>query len=238
MSASARRTVVVTMAGMAVAFLLVWSASTGPAGLAEGVPSRPMVGDATSAPEEQVEQEPSDEDQRRGDKNVETLGTGLQWLQDMVGVAVFLAALWVVTAAVRALLNVIGGRLPEKQLVVDLDPLPDLEVGRDAVARDRERHLDALAHSDVRNGIVACWVLLEEAAAEAGVVRRPAETATEFVVRFLHALDVDPRPVAQLEDLYHEARFSTHRLGADARSRAEAALEAIHEDLAHAGAAT
>ncbi len=73
--------------------------------------------------------------------------------------------------------------------------------------------------------------MLEEAAAEAGVVRRPAETATEFVVRFLHTLDVDPRPVAQLEDLYHEARFSTHPLGSDARTRAEAALEAIHRDL-------
>ena len=55
---------------------------------------------------------------------------------------------------------------------------------------------------------------MEEAAADAGVARRPAETATELVVRFLHALDLDPRPVAELARLYHEARFSSHPMGA------------------------
>ncbi len=51
-------------------------------------------------------------------------------------------------------------------------------------------------------------------------------------MRFLHALDLDPRPVAALAGLYHEARFSTHTLTEDARERAIAALEAIHDDLA------
>ena len=121
--------------------------------------------------------------------------------------------------------------LPDKQLVLDLDPLPDAEAGREAMRRDRELYDAALAGSDVRNGIVACWVLLEETAAEVGVPRLPAETATELVVRFLHTLDVDPRPVATLAKLYHEARFSTHELPADARTRAEQALADIHADL-------
>jgi hypothetical protein len=74
-------------------------------------------------------------------------------------------------------------------------------------------------------------VLLEQTAADAGVERRPAETATEFVVRFLHTLDVDPRPVATLARLFHEARFSSHDLPADARERARAALDGIRVGL-------
>jgi hypothetical protein len=76
-------------------------------------------------------------------------------------------------------------------------------------------------------------VLLEETAANVGIPRLPAETATELVMRFLHTLNVDPRPVARLAELYHEARFSTHDLPADARQRAEQALAAIHADLEH-----
>ena len=124
--------------------------------------------------------------------------------------------------------------LPEKQLVLDLEPRPDVEAGRAAIARDRDRPAQALAGSDVRDGIVACWVLMEEAAAEAGVARRPSETATELVVRFLHALDVDPRPVAELARLYHEARFSSHPMGAGARSRAQAGAR-VHPPRARSG---
>ena len=70
-------------------------------------------------------------------------------------------------------------------------------------------------------------MLLEETACgRRASLRLPAETATEFVVRFLHTLDVDPRPVATLAALYHEARFSTHELPADARTRAERRLAA------------
>ncbi len=123
--------------------------------------------------------------------------------------------------------------LPDKELVIDLDPLPLAEAGREALRRDRDLYDAALAESDVRNGIVACWVLLEETAANVGIPRLPAETATELVIRFLHTLDVDPRPVAALATLYHEARFSTHDLPADARQRAEQALAAIHADLDH-----
>ena len=82
----------------------------------------------------------------------------------------------------RAVLVAFGPRVTERQLVVDLDPLPDVEAGRSAMERDRQRQHDALASSDVRNGIVACWVLLEDAAADAGVVpgrprRRPSSSS-------------------------------------------------------------
>ncbi len=142
-----------------------------------------------------------------------------------------LLGLWVAAGLVRLIVLRLARELPDKQLVLDLDPLPLAEAGREALRRDRELYDAALAESDVRNGIVACWVLLEETAANVGIPRLPAETATELVVRFLHTLDVDPRPVARLAALYHEARFSTHELPADARRRAEQALADIHADL-------
>jgi hypothetical protein len=156
------------------------------------------------------------------------LGT---WLQDLLTFSLLAAGLLVLTGLLRALVLRLTRELPEEQLVLDLDPLPDLEAGRRALRRDQDRHQEALATGDVRNGIVACWVMLEEAAAESGVPREPAETATEFVVRFLHTLDVDPRPVADLAHLFHEARFSTHPLGPEVRTRAETALEAVHREL-------
>ena len=58
------------------------------------------------------------------------------------------------------------------------------------------------------------------------------------MVRFLHLLDIDPRPVAELERLFHEARFSTHPLAPDARARAQGALADIHRELAQTGVAT
>ena len=139
--------------------------------------------------------------------------------------------LCVTAAALRALAQRLARELPEKQLVLELETLPDVEAGRDALRRDLEKYDAALAGIDVRDGIVACWVLLEETASEVGVARRPAETSTEFVVRFLHTLDVDPRPVASLASLYQEARFSTHHLPDDARARAVQALRAIDADL-------
>ena len=154
------------------------------------------------------------------------------WLQDLLVLALLLIGLALVSGVLRLLTLRLTRPFADTQLVLELDPLPDVEAAREALRRARERHYAALAGSDVRNGIVACWVLLEETAAEVGVPRRPAETSTEFVIRFLHALDVDPRPVGLLATLYQEARFSTHSLPADARSRAEQALAGIHTDLA------
>ena len=39
-------------------------------------------------------------------------------------------------------------------------------------------------------------------------------------------------PIAELSALYREARFSEHELGEEHRERAEAALRALHQDLA------
>jgi len=229
MSASSRRTVIVVVAALAVALVMVLAASTGPEG---------MIGDR-SADDSSVRTVPQDPDATsvpveigQDKRPFERLDTGLgDWLRDLFFLALLLLALWLVAGAVRYIVQRLGRELPDKQLVLELDPLSVAEAGREAMRRDRGQYDAALAESDVRNGIVACWVLLEETAAKVGIPRLPAETSTELVVRFLHTLDVDPRPVATLARLYHEARFSTHELPADARTRAEQALADIHADL-------
>lgn len=230
MTASRRRTVIVSVAALVVAVTLVLAASTGPSDLVgEGPPETSGV-----EPVEDQESGPGQDPAERASEEqpAPTDATDLgEWLHEVLTFALMAAGLLVLVGLLRGLALWLARRLPDEQLVVHLEPPPDLEAGREALRGDQERHEAALAQPDVRNGIVACWVLLEEAAAASGVPRAPAETATEFVVRFLHALDVDPRPVAALAHLFHEARFSTHDLGPDARARAEAALWAVHADL-------
>jgi len=233
MTASLRRTVIVTMAALGVAVLLAWAASTGPgAMIGTSAPGTEPVTTTTTDPVRPVDPAPST---GRGSLQDQLPSDSVDWLQSVLGIVVVLLGIGVLVSAGRALFLRVARELPEKQLVLDADPLPDAERGRKALGERQDSYREALDGSDVRNAIVACWVLLEETAADAGVERRPAETATEFVVRFLHALDVDPRPVATLAQLFHEARFSTHDLPADAREHARGALDGIRVGLDRSG---
>ncbi len=236
MTAGLRRTVTVLVAALGVAFLLVWAASTGPgeligqprdASVVEPVPDTPSPGPGKHPDTDGVEP---------ASQGADALGSLTGWVQDVTAFLVVVAGLLVV----GRILGHVFVRLREdlEELVLPLDPLPDLDKARAAIEREEDKQREALAGSDVRNGIVECWVLFEQAAAQADLGRRPAETATEFVVRFLHLLDVDPRPVAALERLFHEARFSTHPMPADARARAVDALARIHQELAQTGVST
>ncbi len=228
MTASQRRTVIVSVVALGVAVVLVWAASTGPTGLVGGAQPpgdtsvAPRDGAPTSAPSPSAEAEP----QARSRPS-----EGGRLLADLATYVGVIVGLWFVLVLLRVLLTMIRRRLPEEQLVLDLDPLAEADRLRESLSQDRTRHQEALDRGDVRSGIVACWVLLEESAAEAGVPRLPAETATEFVVHFLHLLDVDPRPVGALAGLYREARFSSHPMAPGSRASAEAALDSIHHDL-------
>jgi Domain of unknown function (DUF4129) len=234
-TASQRRTVTVLVAALGAAFLLVWAAAAGP--------QQVVVQHTQSVVEPPVDQQgvadqPATEQEKPQGHTKEPRSAGqvTRWIQDLVAFLLMVAALFVAAMLLRQLFLRIRRSLGDERLVVPLEPLPDLDVARSVVEREHERQLEALATSDVRNGIVACWVVFEEAAAESHVVKQPAETASAFVVRFLHSLDVDPRPVGQLAQLFLEARFSSHPMADDARPRAEQALAAIHRDLVRSGA--
>jgi hypothetical protein len=233
-TASQRRTVIVLVAALGVAFLMVWAAASGPGRAVIGGYVEPDTGQVEDVTDETPD---APEKTRAPERDVVSprandVGT---WLQDVVGFLLVLATIAIAGLGVRQALVVIGRRISEERLVVPLvPPPPNLDVARAAVDREQQRQREALAGSDVRSGIIACWVVFEDAAAEADVARAPAETASAFVVRFLHALDVDPRPVGQLAGLFLEARFSSHPLPADARPRAQQALAEIHRELGRA----
>jgi hypothetical protein len=217
-------------AGVAAGFLvLVWAARGGPVDLFD--PS-----DRASAPR----QYPSYAD--RGDAGVplptleeatkdveQTLD--LSWLGDLISWAVFLSALVAVAFAARAVWRR-RWRPPPAAPLVDFDVLPAAKEIAERLTEDAEAQRAAIAHGEPRNGIVRCWLLLQESIAAAGIPPGQAETSTEFTVRVLHTLDLDPRAIQQLSELYREARFSHHPLGEDARAKAAAALDVLHADLA------
>jgi len=92
----------------------------------------------------------------------------------------------------------------------------------------------ALARLDggpVGDAIVACWLGLERAAAQAGTPRRAAETSAELTERVLAEHRVTPRTLRRLGALYREARFSGHRLGEEVRDEARELFERVRDEL-------
>lgn len=88
-----------------------------------------------------------------------------------------------------------------------------------------------LTGGEPRNAIVAAWLSLETVTAATGLPREPAETSTEYTTRVLRTWDIDPRSIADLAELYREARFSRHTLTEEHRRRAMRDLTTLHEDL-------
>ncbi|MFE6970216.1 DUF4129 domain-containing protein [Isoptericola sp. NPDC057653] len=98
----------------------------------------------------------------------------------------------------------------------------------------------ALARVDAaatpHDAVVAAWVALEDAAAEHGTTRAPAQTATEFTALLLTAQRHDGRTVPTadvdtLRRLYQRARFTDRPVGADAVRDARSALSHIARAL-------
>ncbi len=60
------------------------------------------------------------------------------------------------------------------------------------------------------DAVVLAWQGLEDAAAAAGLDRRPAETASEFTARILYRSRGSSAPIAVLLSLYQRVRFGHH----------------------------
>lgn len=65
------------------------------------------------------------------------------------------------------------------------------------------------------DAIVRAWMGLEETAQESGIVRRPAETPTEFTSGLLRKAFADDRAIQTLLRLYLRARFGDHPVTSD-----------------------
>jgi Domain of unknown function (DUF4129) len=90
---------------------------------------------------------------------------------------------------------------------------------------------DLRAQADPRRAIIAAYARLERVLAANGVQRRPAETAQEYVPRVLRDLELTPRPVERLTDLFTRAKFSHHDVDTKMKEEAIGALEEIRDEL-------
>ena len=105
------------------------------------------------------------------------------------------------------------------------------EQAAEEIVRDADRQLALLREGSPRNGIVACWHRFEVQARAARIGREPWETSAEFTLRVLDLVAADEHSVAELAELYREARFSDHEMREPAREAAVRALERIHRGL-------
>ncbi|GAA2685433.1 MULTISPECIES: DUF4129 domain-containing protein [Actinoplanes] len=87
------------------------------------------------------------------------------------------------------------------------------------------------ADRDPRRAVIACWVRLEQAAAEAGTPRHPGDTPTDLIGRLLAEQQVDAAVLAALMEVYREARYATHTVDDQMRQQARYALERLRADL-------
>jgi Domain of unknown function (DUF4129) len=110
-------------------------------------------------------------------------------------------------------------------------PEVDDEVAATRLATAVEDGLRELDQGGPGEGVVASWVLLERAAADAGTHRAAPDTPSELAGRLIDRHPVSSTPLLRLADLYREARYSRHQLPESARIEARAALETLRTEL-------
>ena len=148
------------------------------------------------------------------------------WLLDLITALFAVIVLATVLLVLRAALN--RQRL-ERETRRAADDDEELIALLDASGEDVRYR--ALSEGDPRNGVVACWVALEQAVHASGLREDLSETAAELTARVLGRWQVDATAITDLSQAYREARFSRHPVTEEQRRRAVAALERIHADL-------
>jgi hypothetical protein len=96
-------------------------------------------------------------------------------------------------------------------------------VADELVALSAELDTDA----DPREAVIACYVRMERALADAGSPRHPNESPLELLDRVLGEQAVPPDDARRLTDLFSEARFSTHPVTDEMRGAARRSLAAV-----------
>jgi hypothetical protein len=150
------------------------------------------------------------------------------WLKALFEAAFYAIATLAVLFLLRALYRLLSKvELPEAEPAEQ-----DWERMKvDRLAEAVESGLAAVDSGTATDGVIACWVALEDAAASAGVPREPSETPAEFTVRVLGVGGISEPELLRLAHLYREARYSTHGSSEQARTEARAALVRLRDDL-------
>lgn len=157
-----------------------------------------------------------------------------EWLQILVWIIGGAIAAGIVALAVLFLIRLLRQlkwqRVRRQEDDDDFAEMTPEDVAR-ALTEAVDETLLTIERGETRDAIIACWLRLEDVAADAGVEKTPAETAAELTERVLSTHQVSRQTLSRLADLYREARFSAHPLGDDARQEARDALEQIRREL-------
>jgi Domain of unknown function (DUF4129) len=155
------------------------------------------------------------------------LGQLLLWIVvgiAAVGVAVLLWRWWVNRPSRAATARRPVVAMATSEVPVQPEPEPDTPALRTGI----ELALQVLDEQrEPADAIVRAWLGLQETAEESGIVRRPAETPTEFTSRILGHAFTDDRAIRTLLRLYLQTRFGDHRATADDVAAVRSALQEL-----------
>ena len=158
-----------------------------------------------------------------------TVPAWLSWAVTAVCLAGF------VTVIVMLLWILVRDRLMQRRRPLAVDP------GRLPTPGETGRHVRAAvdvgladlddADADPRRAVIACWLRLESAAAQAGTAREVGDTSTDLVARLLADHMVSADVLAGLAAVYREARYATHTVDEAMRDQARSALRQLRDEL-------
>ena len=149
---------------------------------------------------------------------------GSGWLTTVLIIIGILVTIVLVVALVRALAtHTRAVRAAPIDSVIDAPVL----AGQDVADVLRRAHEQVGVDDDAGRAIVRCWEALEALGADAGIPRDDTQTAEEYVVTLLAALDVPAPAVRELSRLYARALFGNARLSEQDRHRAIDALRVL-----------
>jgi hypothetical protein len=144
----------------------------------------------------------------------------------IVGVALLLWRLWAgrSSRAATSRNTAVTAEVSE----IPVEPEPEPEPDTPAMRTGIELALQVLDEQrEPADAIVRAWLGLQETAAESGIVRRAAETPTEFTSRILSRAFADDRAVRTLLRLYLRTRFGDHPVTTDDVAAVRAALQEL-----------
>ena len=166
--------------------------------------------------------------------SIAAVGLGMLLL---VMLLLFISGLIITVGALRVQLrrrrrSQIGVRLEDVDDAVD-DPLRPARAAMRRAARQALEQLRRRTGGDPGDAVVAAWLVLEQAAEEAGSARAAYQTPTEFTTAVLARHDVDSAALDRLRGLYQRARFGTDTVVTEGEVAAAAeALETLVDELA------
>jgi hypothetical protein len=155
------------------------------------------------------------------------LGAVVLWIVvaiAVVGIALLLWRWWASRPSLAATSRHSVAVAATSQVLTEPRPEPDMPALRTGIGLalqvlDEQR--------DPADAIVRAWLGLQETAEESGIVRKPAETPTEFTSRILSRAFADDRAIRTLLRLYLRTRFGNHPVTTEDVAAVRAALQEL-----------